>query len=305
MAELKQGVVILARSGKHRVQGDDGEIVICDVRGRLKQEQLDTDLVATGDHVVWRPTRAGRGVIEEVLERETQLSRRRPGTDVEQVLVANPDQAVFIFSVREPEPKLRMLDRLLVLAETNELPALICINKVDLVEDEESLRELVERLFVYEEIGYPVVYTSARTGLGVDELREHLAGKLTVLSGPSGVGKTSLLNAIQPELGLHTREISEATGKGRHTTVATRLWPLEVGGYVADTPGLREAGLWDIEPEELDWHFVEMREYIPHCRFSSCTHTHEPGCAVKAAVEAGEISEERYESYWRMLEGDV
>jgi ribosome biogenesis GTPase / thiamine phosphate phosphatase len=303
--ELKDGIVLLARSGKHRVQGQDGEEAICDVRGRLKQEQLDTDLVATGDRVKWRQTRPGRGVIEEVLERETQLSRRRPGTDVEQVLVANPDQAVFIFAAREPEPRLRMLDRLLVLAENNDLPALICINKVDLVTEEEDLKELVWRFAVYEEIGYPVVYTSALTGLGVDELREHLAGKLSVLSGPSGVGKTSLLNAIQPELGLQTREISEATGKGRHTTVATRLWPLEVGGYVADTPGLREAGLWDIEPEELAWHFVEMREYVPHCRFSSCSHTHEPGCAVKAAVEAGEISEERYESYCLMLEGDV
>lgn len=305
MAELRSGVVLLARSGKHQVQGEEGEVAICDVRGRLKQEQLETNLMATGDRVRWRPTRAGLGVIEEVLPRETQLSRRRPGTDEEQVLVANPDQAVFIFAAREPEPKLRMLDRLLVLAENNDLPALICINKVDLVEDEESLKAMVWRFATYEEIGYPVVYTSAKTGLGVGELREHLAGKLSVLSGPSGVGKTSLLNAIQPDLGLHTREISEATGKGRHTTVATRLWPLEVGGYVADTPGLREAGLWDIAPEELDWHFPEMRDYVPNCRFSSCTHTHEPECAVKAAVEAGEISEERYESYKRLLEGDV
>jgi len=261
--------------------------------------------VATGDRVKWRQTRPGRGVIDEVLERETQLSRRRQGTDVEQVLVANPDQAVFIFAAREPEPRLRMLDRLLVLAENNDLPALICINKVDLIVDEDELKDMVWRFATYEEIGYPVVYTSAKTGLGVDELRAHLAGKLSVLSGPSGVGKSSLLNAIQPDMGLHTREISDATGKGRHTTVATMLWPLAVGGYVADTPGLREAGLWDIEPEELDWHFVEMREYVPHCRFSSCSHTHEPGCAVKAAVEAGEISEERYESYCLMLEGDV
>jgi ribosome biogenesis GTPase len=285
------------------VEGPDGEVVICNVRGRLKQARLDTDLVATGDHVRWRPTRSGRGVIEEVLARETQLSRRRPGHgEAEQVIVANADQAVFIFAVREPAPKLRMLDRLLVLAENNDLPAVICINKVDLLEDEAEIEAAVRLFAIYEEIGYPVIYTSAVTGLGVEELRETLAGKLSVLSGPSGAGKTSLLNVVQPELGLATQTISDATGKGRHTTVGARLWPLDAGGYVADTPGLREAGLWDIEPEELDWHFVEMRPYVPDCRFSSCTHTHEPGCAVRAAVEAGEISEARYESYWRLLE---
>jgi ribosome biogenesis GTPase len=157
---------------------------------------------------------------------------------------------------------------------------------------------------LYEEVGYPVVYTSARTGRGIDELRERLHDQLSVLSGPSGVGKTSLLNAVQPHLGLDTRQVSEATGKGRHTTVGVRLWPLDEGGYVADTPGLREAGLWDIEPEELAWHFREFRPYLADCRFSSCIHTHEPGCAVKAAVEAGEISQERYDSYGRLLEGE-
>jgi len=301
LAELREGIVIQARSGRHRVQDGEG-LITCNVRGRLKKERLDTDLVATGDRVLWRLTRADRGVIEEVLPRETQLSRRRPGNvEVEQVIVANPDQVIFIFAMRDPAPRLRMLDRLLVLAENNDLPAIICANKIDLVPDEQQARRSFE---VYDQIGYPVIYTSARTGQGVAALREQLSGRLTVLSGPSGVGKTSLLNAVQPDLGLSTQQISEATGKGRHTTVGVRLWPLDGGGYVADTPGMREAGLWDIEPEELAWHFVEFRPYLSACRFSSCTHIHEPGCAVKGAVDAGQISATRYESYGRILAGE-
>jgi ribosome biogenesis GTPase len=301
LSELRTGIVLQARSGRHRVQDGD-EVVTCFVRGRLKQERLYTDLIATGDHVRWRATRSGKGVIEQVLPRQTQLSRLRPGPGriaVEDVIVANPDQAVFIFAVREPEPHLRMLDRLLVIAETNDLPAIICANKIDLLDEGEGQ---ARHLFgVYEAIGYPVVYASVETGQGIEALRERLRGRLSVLSGPSGVGKSSLLNAIQPDLGLVTRTISDITGKGRHTTVGIRLWPLAEGGYVADTPGLREAGFFDIESEELAWHFVEMRPYLADCRFSSCGHTHEPGCAVKAAVDRGEISEARYESYLRLL----
>ncbi|MCL7454155.1 MAG: ribosome small subunit-dependent GTPase A, partial [Anaerolineae bacterium] len=190
MSDLREGTVLQARSGRHRVQAED-EVVICQLRGRLKREQLATDLIATGDRVLWRPTRPGRGVIEKVLPRETQLSRRRPGhVQAEQVIVANPDQAIFIFAVREPLPNLRMLDRLLVLAENNDLPAIVCANKVDLVDNKEDARQLFA---VYAGIGYPVLYTSAKTGQGIEELHDHLCGNLSVLSGPSGVGKTSLL----------------------------------------------------------------------------------------------------------------
>ncbi len=323
LSELQEGIVIQARSGRHLVQllpadhhdpqsgaerGDEsraqhGGLITCRVRGRLKQERQYTDLVATGDYVRWKLTRPGYGVIEEVLPRETVLHRLRPGPGripVEHVIVANPDQAAFIFSVREPVPHLRMLDRLLVLAEANELPALICANKIDLLDDESEARE---SFGIYEEIGYPVIYASAETGQGVEELRDYLVGNLTVLCGPSGVGKSSLLNAIQPDLGLAVSEISDATGKGRHTTVGVRLWPLDGGGYVADTPGLREAGFFDIFPEELASFFAEMQPLLANCHFSSCTHTHEDGCAVKAAVEAGEVSWERYDSYCRLLEG--
>jgi ribosome biogenesis GTPase / thiamine phosphate phosphatase len=296
------GIVLQARGGGHRVQDGDS-IVSCPVRGKLKKDRLYTDLIATGDRVWWRSTRPGRGIIEEVLPRETQLSRLRPGPQrapFEDVIVANPDQAVFIFAVQDPDPHLRLLDRLLVIAENNDLPAIICANKIDLLRRKGKAHEMFD---MYKKIGYPVIYTSAHTGRGVGDLKTRLLGKLSVLSGPSGAGKSSLLNAIQPGLGLEVREISELTGKGRHTTVSVRLWPLDGGGYVADTPGLREAGLFGIEPEELAWHFVEMRPYLSDCRFSSCTHTHEPGCAVKAAVEAGAIGEARYDSYCRLLEG--
>ena len=309
MAEIRTGTVLQARSGRHKVQ-DEGGIALCHVRGKLKKERLATDLIATGDQVSWRPTRPGRGVIEEVLPRKTQLSRHRPGhVEAEQVIVANPDQAIYIFSVRDPAPRLRMLDRLLVLAENNDLPAVICANKIDLLCDAdlragEGMEQARALFGMYEEIGYPVIYTSAHTGRGVTALRNRLRGQLSVLCGPSGVGKSSLLNAVQPDLGLAVREISDATGKGRHTTVSVQLWPLATGGYVADTPGLREAGLWDIEPEELAWHYVEMRPLLSDCRFSSCTHTHEPECAVKAAVQVGNIHPERYESYCRLLTGE-
>ncbi len=305
MAELRNGIVIQARSGRHRVLDEErGELVTCFVRGRLKKRRLRTDLVATGDRVRWHPTRPGRGVIEEVLERRSKLSRLRPGpgrTPFEHVIVANPDQAVFILAVRNPTPNFRLLDRLLVIAENNDLPAIICANKIDLLDD---VGQAQAQFGLYDEIGYSVLYTSAHTGQGVAELRARLQGRLSVLSGPSGVGKSSLLNAVQPDLGLAVQAVSRATGKGRHTTVGVRLFPLEGGGFVADTPGLREVGFFDIAPEELAWHFVEMRPYLSDCRFSSCTHTHEPDCAVKAAVAEGAIHPARYESYCRLLAGE-
>lgn len=295
--------MVLAQSSQHYVL--DGEkLVLCRTRGRMKRDRVTTTLVATGDEVRYRPTGPGTGELEEVLPRRTQLSRRRAGPGrlpVEQVIVANPDQVVLIFSVCEPDPNLRMLDRLLVIAEANELPALICANKVDLLEDPGEARE---HFGLYNEIGYPVLYTSASTGEGVPELRAYLRGKISVLCGPSGAGKSSLMNLIQPDLDLATQEISDSTGKGRHTTVSAQLWPLDGGGYVADTPGLREAGFYDIDAEELAWYFVEMRPYLSDCHFSSCTHTHEPGCAVMGAVEAGAISLERHDSYCRLRLGE-
>jgi ribosome biogenesis GTPase len=299
LSDLNTGLVIYAHAGSYEVQSGS-QRVICLLRGRLKREKLYTDLLVAGDRVRWRLSGPGRGIIEEILPRDSQLSRPRPGSSVtEDLIMANPDQAVFVFSVRQPEPNLRLLDRFLVVAEANELPAVICANKVDLLGADENPGELFG---LYEAIGYVVIYTSAVSGQGLAALRKRLRGKLSVLTGPSGAGKTSLLNAIQPELGLATGQISHATGKGRHTTVSIRLFPLDTSGYVADTPGLREMGLWQIEPDELDWLFPEMRPFLGKCRFSSCTHLHEPDCAVQAAVDAGTVSEARYDSYCRLRE---
>jgi ribosome biogenesis GTPase len=294
-------MIIRAQSGFFGVETEAG-VIVSKLRGRLTKGRQETDAVAVGDRVRIRMLEDGRGIIEEVEDRIRVLSRRAPGgRDIEQVLVANPDQAVFVFSCAEPDPNFRMLDRLLVVAEREEIPAVVCANKIDLVVPRSAKAEFGE----YARLGYGVVYTSAVTGKGVRELRSILTGKLSVLTGPSGVGKTSLLNAIQPGLGLRTREVSHATGKGKHTTVVPELLPLDHGGYVADTPGLKAFALWDIEPEELDAYFPELRELVADCDFSDCTHMHEPGCAVIAAVERGEISPERYDSYQRMRIGEI
>jgi ribosome biogenesis GTPase len=194
-----------------------------------------------------------------------------------------------------------MLDRFLVVAEREDIPAVICANKIDLV----VLRSAKAEFGLYQDLGYPVIYTSAVSKKGIKKLAKVFAGKLTVLAGPSGVGKSSLLNAIQPGLGLRTKEVSDWSGKGKHTTVVPELIPLDIGGYVADTPGVKAFGIWDIEPDELDAYFPEMSELVADCAFSDCTHMHEPDCAVIAAVEGGQIAPERYDSYLRIRQGEL
>lgn len=275
------------------------------IPGRLKKERLETNIVAAGDRVTISIQNRDTNLIEAVAERKSALARARPSararnlsSDREQVLVANPDQLVFVFSVKNPYPNLRKLDRFLAVAEMNMLPAIICANKVDLT----GIEQARQQFQLYADIGYEVIYTSARQKVGIDALRDCLRGKLSVLAGSSGVGKSSLLNALQPGLGLHVREVSEATGKGMHTTRHTELFPLDVGGYVADTPGIRGLALFDVEPTELDGYFREIAPLVPHCQFNDCTHEHEPGCAVIAAVRNGRVHPDRYQSYLRLRE---
>jgi ribosome biogenesis GTPase len=220
----------------------------------------------------------------------------------EDVILANPDQLLVVFAIVEPEPHLRMLDRFLVIAEANELPAVICANKLDLA----SAAHAEERFGLYSRIGYPVVYASAIMGEGIDELRTLLSDRVTVISGPSGVGKSSLLNALQPGLNVQIGEISEVLNKGRHTTRAAQLYALPFGTdtFVADTPGIRELGLYEIDEQSLGFYFREFVPFVHSCRYPNCTHDHEPGCAVRKAVEEGEINTERYESYLRLLHGE-
>jgi ribosome biogenesis GTPase len=256
------------------------------------------DIVAVGDWVKISTLPDGSGVIEEVEPRQRLLSRIAPTPrgDYQQIIIANPDQAVFIFACAKPEPRTGMLDRFLVVAEKQRIPVLIVANKVDLL----GLPGAKAMFSHYKDIGYSLIYSSAKSGVGIPELGDKLKGKISVFAGPSGVGKSSLLNAIQPGLGLAVRAVSDLTEKGRHTTVVRQLFPLSEGGYVADTPGLKAMALWDIHAEELDGYFPELRKLVDKCQFSDCTHTHEPGCAVLAALEKGAIHSERYASYLRM-----
>ena len=299
---MLQGRIIRTQSGFYTVETDEGKQWVCRLRGRLKRGPRTGDIAALGDVVRFRRVDTHTGIIEEVLPRERALVRLAPtarGT-YRQVIIANPDQVVFAFACAQPPPRFGMLDRFLVIAEKQGIPALILANKVDLV-GEERARAMFE---IYPPLGYPVIYTSVPWEFGLDALRARLTGKISALAGPSGVGKSSVLNAIQPGLGLAVSHVSEATQKGRHTTVVRALYPLEGGGYVADTPGLKSLGLWDIEPEELDGYFPEMRDLVPFCEYNDCTHLDEPGCAVRAALEAGKIAPSRYRSYVRMRLGE-
>jgi ribosome biogenesis GTPase / thiamine phosphate phosphatase len=303
------GVVVRAYGKFFTVALADGRELLSTIKGVLKRQRRGTDLVAVGDRVLVRDVGEGEGRIEWVEPRTRTLSRlARHTSDVEQIILANPDQALFLFAVRHPEPHLRLLDRFLVMAESRNLPAIIGVNKMDLdVTGADGETSLARSLFGgYQEI-YPVFYLSAKTGQGITELRQALNGKITAVAGPSGVGKSSLLNVLDPTRDRAVGAISAATGKGRHTTTATVLHriPGEAQTFVADTPGIRALSLQGVAADDLDQFFPEMRPFLGQCRYADCSHVSEPGCAVQAAVDAGEIQRERYESYVGLRRGDL
>jgi len=291
------GMVTRMQAGFYTVTIKD-TFVECQLRGRLKQQRKMEDLVAIGDRVEISFTGAEDGVIEEVCERQRMLVRLAPTARgvYKQILLANPDQTVFVFACADPEPSLRMLDRFLVIAERQGIDALIVANKIDRCDKIHA-----EEMFSpYAALGYTVVYTSAKEEDGIEELREHLDGKISAFAGPSGVGKTSLLNALRPGLGLDVRSVKESSHKGRHTTIVRQLFPLNENSLVADLPGIRQLSIWDIEPEELDAYFCEFPPFVKDCQFSNCSHDQEPGCGIKQAVQKGIISTARYESYLKL-----
>jgi ribosome biogenesis GTPase len=299
--ETIQGRVIRLQSGFYTIQTDEG-VIVCGLRGRLKRRTIQEEVVAVGDRVEIMRLPEGSGMIEAILPRQKSLSRLDPQPNgfYRQILLANPDQVVLVFACTQPEPHLRMLDRFLVVAEKNSIPAVIVGNKVDLT----GLAQAHEIFAAYPPLGYPVLYTSTITGEGLDGLKQLLTEKVTALAGPSGVGKSSLLNVIQPGLGLKVKEVqSFQQQKGRHTTNVREMFPITGGGYVADLPGLRSLALWDTQPEELDGYFPELRGLVADCQFNDCTHRDEPGCAVLRAVEEGRVDPERYESYLRLRFG--
>ncbi len=297
-----EGLIVKEQSGFFRVEAEDGQVYVCRLRGRLLEAAQSSDIAAIGDHVTISPVEDGSGTIETVAPRTSVISRavRTAGnrgagaSEREQVIIANADQALFVFAAALPEPNFHLLDRFLVIGEKSDIERMvIVVNKIDLAD-----RDAIEAKFAtYRSMGYTVVYTSALFGSGIDELRAQLKDRISVFTGPSGVGKTSLLNSLQPGLGRAVKQVSESRREGTHTTRDSELVKLDAGGYLADTPGIRSITIWDVEPEEVDGYFREIAPLVPQCRFTDCTHRAEPGCAVSAAVEAGTISRTRYQSY--------
>jgi ribosome biogenesis GTPase len=297
---MKRGVVLSGTGGTWRVHLETGAIVPAVLRGRLKLAGRAVKL-AVGDSVLLaEPVVGGSAAahtIEEVLPRRSLLARRAPGGSVgERVVASNVDRVLVVFAAARPEPNERMLDRFLAIAEGSGLAASVVINKMDLV-DEGATRG---RFALYERLGYPVLYTSCRNRRGLDALAPTLHNRTSVLSGPSGVGKSSLMNALYPGLDLRVAEISASVNKGRHTTVGAYIHPLPNGGYIVDTPGLREVGLWGLPAASLESCFPEFRAGLGQCRFTDCAHEAEPDCAIRAAIAEGAVDAGRYESYLRM-----
>ncbi len=281
-----------------------GHTLPCAPSTRSQHDDLPLASIAVGDKVRFIDDGNGKGKIIDVLPRHNKFSRPAPKAGMhtcEQVIAANMDQIVPVFSTASPIPKWGLLDRYLAAAEAAGLPSLICISKSDLAPSNADLRETLEE---YRAIGYRIVLVSALTGAGIPELSEALQGRVSVLVGKSGVGKTSLLNALQPNLGLPVQSVTQGRkGKGRHTTTHLEMFPLDFNGMVVDTPGIREFGLWNLFADELAECFPEMRPFVGLCKFGlGCSHDEEPGCAIRKAVMAGEISPRRYRSYIRLRE---
>jgi ribosome biogenesis GTPase / thiamine phosphate phosphatase len=290
---------VLRGSGLMQLVQVEEELWQCELRGRLKEGVRRTNSpVFAGDWVEVTQTSAGVGVIEAVHPRLSRFSRCASGSrPYEQVFAVNLDQLVVVVAMREPELRIGFLDRAIVMALKGQMAPLICINKVDLaaVAEHESLRE------TYAALGYTVVCTSAATGVGVDKLETVLAGKTSGMVGQSGVGKSSLLNRIDPDLALRTQELMAQHDRGRHTTTATELYELQAGGYIADTPGIKELRLWGVDHGSLAEYFVEMQPLLGRCRYRDCSHLHEPDCAVQDAARRGHIAPLRYAGYQRIM----
>ena len=280
----------------------DGETVRCRIRGRLRLKGVrSTNPVVVGDEVACEADEGGDYVIADILPRRNYVIRRASNLSKEShIIAANVDQALLMASLRSPETPTEFVDRFLVTCEAYKVPVTILLSKLDL-QDAEAVAEFRA---VYEGAGYRVLEVSVREGRGVEEVRELLAGRTTLVSGNSGVGKSTLIQAIDPSLDIRTGVISESHHKGRHTTTFSTMYPLAGGGAVIDTPGIKGFGLIDIDEAELWHYFPEMMRVAPACRFYNCTHTHEPGCAVTEAVKAGEIAWPRYESYLKIRDED-
>ncbi|MBN1916737.1 MAG: ribosome small subunit-dependent GTPase A [Verrucomicrobia bacterium] len=297
---VRQGTVERVDATLSRVRVGD-EVLDCTVRRKLVKFAKGEKTVVVGDRVVVEQTDRGEWIIKEVAPRRSQLARPGFRGRTERVIVANVDELVIVAAAADPDYRTGLIDRYLVIAERTGLPAVIGINKIDLV-DGDGRRRIEQALGFYADIGSKIFYVSALDGTGLDELRAQLTGKESVLCGHSGVGKSSLINRLIPGVDLGTREVSDVTGRGRHMTSAVTMLALPGGGYIVDTPGIREFGLIGIRRDELWHYFREFVAYDGQCRFHNCVHINEPGCAIKAALDEGKIQPSRYDSYQRLYE---
>ena len=299
MTEFEKGVVLATRGRLFEVITESGDKLKCEVRRKVKSEADATTPVAVGDDVLLSPSHEGSAIIEKVLERRTAFFRPAVGQEtIKQVIAANLDKLAIVSSITSPKLKTGLIDRFLISAQLGKLQPLIIINKIDLPKPAEF-----ETVFsAYKSLGIKVFPTSCETGEGIQDLKQAMRGYKTILVGHSGVGKSSIINQLVPGLDLKTATISKSTNRGKHTTAHIELFELPSGGFLADSPGLKVMGIWDVEKGELQYYYAEFEKYNGTCRFKDCAHIHEPDCAVKQALETGEIENFRYENYLAILE---
>lgn len=298
-----KGLVIRNTGSWYQVKTEEGSVIDCKIKGNFRLKGIrSTNPVAVGDYVQIITNNEGTAFISEIEDRKNYIIRRSSNLSKQShIIAANLDQCFLIVTVNHPETSTIFIDRFLASAEAYRIPVKLLFNKIDCY-NEEELRYLDGLINLYTYIGYPYYKVSALTGEGIDQLKAEMWGKVTLFSGNSGVGKSTLINAILPDLNVKTGEISTYHNKGMHTTTYSEMFPTENGGYLIDTPGIKGFGTFDMEQEEVGHYFKEIFEYSAQCKYNNCTHVHEPGCAVRAAVEQHLISESRYTSYLNMLE---
>ena len=301
---MQEGVVIKSTGSWYEVRNDSGEVVLCRLRGKIRLDGIrTTNPISVGDKVLYeKENNKDTCVINKILPRHNVIVRKSVNlSKASHIIASNIDQAILVATIAQPRTSTGFIDRFLVTAEAYHIPTTIVFNKCDLY-DEEQMSQAEELISTFENIGYKSFMISAKTGYRCDELKEIMKDKVSLFSGHSGVGKSALVNRLDPNINVRVGEISDVHEKGKHTTTFSQMFPLSFGGYIIDSPGIKEFGLYDMEKETLAQRFPEMRNLMHECKFSNCTHLHEPHCAIKDAVENNVIADWRYNDYCSMME---